>query len=90
MSITGESLVTTAGTPVPLATPQAVNGPLMIKALNSNTDLVYVCGQGDDGVTGMHLLKNEFIIYDFVGDLSTIYVDSLIDGEGVRWALLVV
>jgi hypothetical protein len=91
MAITGETIVTSAGTIVPLvAAPQMVNCAVMIKALHTNTDLVGVCDPGVDLDNGLQLSKDEAIIYDFVGNLASIWIDAAVNGEGVRWALLTV
>jgi hypothetical protein len=87
---TGETLVATAGTPEPLRTDTPVNCGIMIKAMHTNTGLVYVCGAGLDGDSGLHLNKDESITYAFVGKLASIRIDSAVNGEGVRWALLAV
>jgi hypothetical protein len=65
-----------------------VNCPVMIKALHSNTGLVYVCRPGGDSADGLHLSKDEAIVYDFVSDMAAISIDAAVNGEGVRWALL--
>ncbi len=72
---------------------QLINGPLMVKALDTNTGVVAVGSDGAGDVTvsnGLRLLKGESIIYDFVGDLATLWLDSAVNGEGVSWAALVV
>jgi hypothetical protein len=88
MANTGATTVTSAGTPVPLATSQIANCPVMIKAENGNTGLVYIMDPAAEPAEAMHLLKNEAMIFDFVGNLASIYVDAAVNGEGVRWALL--
>ena len=89
MAITGEQTVAVPGTIEALvAAQQMVNCPVMVKALHSNTDLVYVCDPGVDSDNGLHLAADEVIIYDFVGNLANIWIDALVAGEGVRWALL--
>jgi hypothetical protein len=91
MALSGQKTVTTAGTAVQLSASQVVNGPLMVKALDTNTGVVALGNDGANDVTvsnGIRLSKGEAIVYDFVGDLASIWVDSAVNGEGVSWALL--
>ena len=85
---TGATEVTSAGTPVPLSTSQIANCAVMVKANHTNTDLVYIHDPAGDSSEAMHLSKDEAIIFDFVGNLNSIYVDAAVNSEGVRWALL--
>jgi hypothetical protein len=85
----GQTVVTTAGTEVVLGT-ETINGPVMVKALAGNTDLVYL-GNVDGAVasgTGLELAAGEVVIFNQVGDLGSILVDSAVDGEGVAWLAL--
>lgn len=89
MSLSGQTTVTTAGTEVALGA-QLIGAPLMVKALTTNTGLVYV-GESSSGVsssTGMPLSAGEVVIFDFVGELGSIWVDSAVNGEGVAWLAL--
>lgn len=68
-----------------------VNGPLMVKALLANTNNMYVGNDGAGDVTsanGMQLDAGEVIIFNYVGDLNTIWIDSDTNGEGVSWLML--
>ena len=89
-AISGQTTVTTAGTEVVLGT-LAVQRSLMIKALDTNTGVVVV-GHVADGVvavsTGMRLLPGEVVIFEHVGNLNSIMVDSAVNGEGVAWLAL--
>lgn len=90
MALSGQKAVTAHGTAVALGT-QAINGPLMVKALLANTNNVYVGNDGAGDVTsanGMQLDAGEVIIFSYVGNLSSIYIDSDTDGEGVSWLML--
>jgi hypothetical protein len=88
-TLSGQTTVTTAGTEVALGTVQ-VNGPLMVKALPGNTDLVYVgnVAGGVSSVLGMPLAAGEVVIFSQVGNLGAIMVDSAVNGEGVAWLAL--
>lgn len=68
-----------------------VNGPLMVKALLANTNNMYVGNDGAGDVTsanGMQLDAGEVIIFNYVGDLNTLWIDSSVNGEGVSWLML--
>jgi len=89
MALSGQKTVTTAGTEVALGD-QQIGAPLMVKALTTNTSLVYV-GESSGGVsssTGMPLDAGEVVIFEFVGQLGAIWVDSAVNGEGVAWLAL--
>ncbi len=89
-AISGQKTVATAGTAVALGS-QPVNGPLIVKALDTNTDIVAIGNDGAGDVTvdnGMRLAAGEIMIFDNVSNLSAIYVDSAVDGEGVAWIQL--
>lgn len=89
MIISGQKAVTTAGTEVALGS-QVINGPLMIKALSANTGLMFI-GNADGVVsssTGFQLAAGASVVFDYVGDLASILVDSAVNGEGVCWLAL--
>ena len=68
-----------------------VNGPLMVKALLANTGNIFVGNDGAGDVTsgnGMELDAGDPIIFNYVGDLNTIIIDSSVNGEGVSWLML--
>ncbi len=74
--------VTTAGTAVQ-ATSNAKQGYIFIRALSTNTGYIYV---GDSGVTNANgwTLGPEEAISMSNNDLSEIYIDSSVNGEGVE------
>ena len=89
-AMSGQKTVTAAGTAVALGA-GAVNGPLMVKALLANTNNIYVGNDGANYVTsanGMQLDAGEVIIFNYVGGLSSIYIDADTNGEGVSWLML--
>jgi hypothetical protein len=89
-AISGQKTVTTAGTAVALGN-QDISGPLMVKALDTNTGVVAIGGDGAGDVTvsnGMRLEAGDSVIFDFVGNLANIMVDSAVNGEGVAWLAL--
>ena len=89
-AISGQKTVAAAGTAEALGS-QAINGPLMVKALTTNTNLVYLGNDGTPDVasgTGLPLQSGEVVIFEWVGSLATLYVDSAVNGEGVAWLAL--
>jgi hypothetical protein len=89
-AISGQKTVTTAGTAVALGS-QVINGPLMIKALDTNTGVVAVGNDGAGDVTvanGLRLEAGDAVVFEFVGDLAHIIVDSAVNGEGVSFVML--
>ena len=86
----GQTNVTTAGTEVALGD-QMINGPLMVKAKPANTGSIYLGNDGAGAVsstTGLILAAGDAVIFDWVGNLSSLMVDSSADGEGVSWIAL--
>jgi hypothetical protein len=89
-AISGQKTVAAAGTAEALGS-QAINGPLMVKALTTNTNLVYLGNDGTPDVasgTGLPLQAGEIVIFEWVGSLATLYIDSAVNGEGVAWLVL--
>ena len=89
-ALSGQTTVTTAGTEVALGSGR-INGPLMVKALSANTGKMYVGNAGDGTVastTGMELSAGDAVVFDYVGDLGTLMVDSSVNGEKVAWLFL--
>lgn len=88
----GKKTVTTAGTAVALGSGQ-IAGPLMVKALAANTGKIYIGndGAGDVASTnGLELSAGEPVVFEHVGNLGNIFVDSSVNGEGVTWLCLVI
>ena len=86
----GQTTVAAAGTEVQLHAGLVINGPVMIKALPANTGIMYV-GNVNGAVSstlGMPLSAGDAMIYDFVGNLNSIWVDASVSGEKVAWAQL--
>lgn len=90
MAYSGQKTVTAAGTAEALGT-EIVQGPLMVKALETNTGLVYVGNDGSGDVsatTGMPLAAGDVIVFDWVGTLGSLLVDAAVNSEGVAWLRL--
>ncbi len=89
MALSGQKTVTTAGTAVALGT-QQIASSILVKALTTNTGLVYVGNDGGDvtSSTGYPLDVGDQVIFDHVANLANIMVNSAVNGEGVAWIVL--
>jgi len=90
MALSGQTTVAAAGTAVVLGT-QNIFNPLMVKALDTNTGIVAVGNDGAGDVTvanGMRLAAGDVIVFSYVGNLGSIWLDSAVNGEGVAWLVL--
>ena len=90
MSLSAQKAVTTAGTAVVLGD-QVVNGPVMIKALIANTNNIYIGNDGADDITssnGLELAAGDAVVFDSIGNLSSLWIDADTNGEGVAWLVL--
>lgn len=90
MALSGQTVVAAAGTAVQIGT-QNIFGALMVKALDTNTGIVAVGNDGAGDVTvanGMRLAAGDVIVFSYVGNLASIWVDSAVNGEGVAWLVL--
>lgn len=88
--MSGVKTVASAGTAEPLGT-VSINGPLIVKALSTNSGLVYLGNDGTGDVSssnGFSLTKGEVLVLNYVGNLNTIYVDVDTSSEGVCWIAL--
>lgn len=89
-AISGQKAVTAAGTEEALGS-QSINGPIIVKAHPTNTGYIYI-GQHSDGTvsssTGFVLSAGQVVVFDWVGNLSDLLVDSSVNGEGVSWIQL--
>ncbi len=88
-TLSGQKAVAAAGTEEALGS-GVVNGPVLVKALTTNTGLVYL-GNVDGAVssaTGLPLAAGEVMIFNNVGNLGSILVDAAVNGEGVAWIAL--
>ena len=90
MALSAQKTVTTAGASEALGTAQ-LNGPLMVKALDTNTGKVYIGNDGTGHVSsanGLILLAGEVMFFSWVGSLASIMLDVSVNGEGVSWLQL--
>ena len=89
-AISGQKTVTTAGAAEALGS-QLINGPLMVRALEANTNPVAIGNDGGGDVTlsnGLQLAAGDVVVFDFIGSLDSVRVDATTDGEGVAWLAL--
>ena len=90
MALSGITHLTTAGVVYPLGTEQ-VNGPLMVQSFESNSGLITVgdAGLDDPNVyTGIMLEAGEMLEFQYVSNLSNLYVMANADNSRVRWLVL--
>jgi len=84
--LSGNDTVTTAGVAEQLnsGTPLALKRGVGIQALITNTGKVYVGGSNVDNANGEELTKGQDI-YIETDDVSNVYIDVSVNGEGVKW-----
>jgi hypothetical protein len=89
-TLSGQKTITAAGAAEALAAANQVNSAVAIKALTTNTGLVYVGNVAGDveAANGFPLAAGDVIIYENVGNLADIMVDSAVNAEGVAWLVL--
>lgn len=89
-TISSQKTVAAAGSSEPLGALR-IDGPLMVKALDSNTGIVAIGNDGTNSVsltTGLRLSAGEAALFEFVGSLESLYLDAAVDDEGVAWIAL--
>jgi hypothetical protein len=79
----GVTTVTTAGTQVALGSSTAIDS-VTIKALSTNTGLIYVGTSTVSSADGFQLSAGDSVSLD-VDNLTDVYVDSAVDTEGVSY-----
>ena len=89
MAISGQKVVTTAGSAVALGSGPC-NSNLMIKGLVSNTGLVFIGNVAADVTSGngQELDAGEYLVLKNVPNFATIFLDAAINGDGVSWLKL--
>ena len=80
----GQKTVTTAGTRVVLATTQTLVSGVTIKALSTNTGIIYVGNSTVSSSNGFRLSASAEIFIE-IDNLATIYIDSSVNGEGISY-----
>lgn len=79
----GKKTVTTAGTRVTLASSQAVKS-VTIKALSTNTGIIYVGDTSVASTNGFQLSPGETLSLD-IANLNTVNLDASVSGESVTY-----
>lgn len=79
----GKTTVTTAGTRVVLGSSTTIKS-VAIKALSTNTGIIYVGNVTVAASNGFQLKANEAVSLD-ITNLATVYIDSSINAEGVTY-----
>lgn len=89
VNISGQKTIPAAGTAQALGA-QPINGPLLVKALEANTNPVFVGNVAGDVASdnGIQLAAGDEIYFKYVGNLSTIWLDVTTNDEGVAWLML--
>ena len=85
--LSGQRTVATAGTAVALGTAN-VYGSLVVKALDTNTGKIYIGNDGANNVSnanGLVLLAGDVVVFEYVGSLGNLFINSTVNGEGVCW-----
>jgi len=80
-----QKTVTAAGTAELLITTDPVNYILIIKALSTNTGLIYVGNSDVDSTNGFVLSASEETLIVIKEGQLNIYIDSSVNGEGVSY-----
>ena len=80
--ITGKTPVVTAGTRVNL--PSNAIASVTIKALSTNTGMIYVGGSGVASSNGFQIAAGDAVSFD-MGNTNEIWIDAAVNGEGVTW-----
>ena len=88
MALSGQKKTGTPGSTAVQLGDQQISGALMIKALLANTGNIYVGDSTTSATVGLELDAGEAIIFEYVGNLNTIYIASSVDAEGVSWMML--
>jgi hypothetical protein len=90
MALSGQTIVPAAGTGVALGT-QAVNGPLLVKALDTNAGIIAVGENGSRTVTlasGVRLAAGGEVRFEWVGSLRDVFINAVQNNDGAAWLIL--
>lgn len=83
----GQKNVTTAGTALAIAT-STVCRCVIVKAKSGNTGSIWVGTTGVINTTGYELFPLDFVALS-IDNLSKVFIDASVSGEGVTFAYLV-
>ena len=86
MLTAGTTTVSTAGTAVQLySTEDTIATDIKIKALSTNSGLVYVGLSNVNATNGFTLVKGEEVTFDRDKDITVYYVDAAESGDKITW-----
>lgn len=87
--LSGQNTVAVPGTAEQVGA-MAVGGPLEVKALDTNTDLVYIGNVAGDvsSANGLMLSPGDAVVFNYVANLDDLWIDTVVAGEGVAWLCL--
>ena len=89
-AMSGQNTIAAAGTAEAVGT-GLIYGPLMVKALDANVGAVYVGNDGAGDVTsanGIILAAGDVMVFEYVGNLGDLMLDSANNDDGVAWIRL--
>ena len=86
MALSAQVTVPAAGTAVQFAD-QLIDSGLLIKALPGNTGIMYIGNTGSNvtTTTGMPLSAGNTLTLDHIGNMSELYLNATVSGEGIAW-----
>jgi hypothetical protein len=87
MAISGQAQVVTPGTAVALTSSQKGGNGILIKALTSNTGIMYVGSSTVSSTTGYPLSAGQEVYLEVL-NLESIFVDASVGNEKVAWILV--
>ena len=83
----GQKTVAVAGTREQMPAQVIPEGySVLIRALNGNGGLIYVCDVNVDSKNGQELAKDAVLTLK-LDNLNRLYIDSSVNGEGVSWTV---
>ena len=84
MAFSAQLTVPTAGTAVNFAD-QLIVGPATIKALPANTGVMYIGGPSVTSANGYPLSAGQTLTMDHLGNMTELWVNATVNGEGVAF-----
>lgn len=81
----GKQTVATAGNRAAIAASQALTEGVWVRALDANTGLIYVGNSTISSTAGGTRLAGKESVFIRIDNLSKVYVDSAVNGEGVTF-----
>ncbi len=86
----GNAAVTTAGTAVPLSATKVMANWILIQPKPTNTGKIYLAGSDVSSTVGVQMSVGDAdVVWPSATtnayDLSTIYIDASVNGEGVKF-----